>query len=207
MVRIYLITDRHVIRDLPGAVAAALSVLPIGTAAVQLREKDLPREELVRLARVLHPLCHSAKAPLLINTHVEVVKEVRADGVHLPAGGMSIADARRALGPGALIGQSCHTRKEVACAGEEGADFVVFGPVWDTEGKKGQGMTALHLAAKTSPLPVFAVGGVTPARARRAINAGAHGVACIRSVLGAADPASAALEMWEAVSSKPQPTT
>lgn len=202
MVRIYLITDRHVIRDLPGAVAAALSVLPIGTAAVQLREKDLPPDELVQLARVLQPLCRSAKAPLLVNSNLEVVKEIRADGVHLPAGGMSIAEARSAVGPGALIGQSCHAREEVARAGEEGADFVVFGPVWDTEGKKGQGMTALHLAAKGAPIPVFAIGGVTPARARRAINAGASGVACIRSVLGTSDPASAALAMWQAVSSK-----
>lgn len=199
MVHVYLITDRHRIPDLAGTVAAALSVLPIGTAAVQLREKDLPTAELIRLARILQPLCRSMKAPLLVNTDVEVVKEVRADGLHLPAGGMTVADARRALGPGALIGQSCHSRKEVVRAGADGADFAVFGPVWDTEGKKGQGMTALHLAAKAASLPVFAVGGVTPARARRAINAGAHGVACIRSVLGAADPASAALEMWQAV--------
>jgi len=200
VVRIYLITDRNVVPDVAGAVAAALSVLPIGTAAVQLREKDLPTGELLRLARILLPLCRSAKAPLLVNTDIEVVKEVRADGVHLPAGGMSVADARRALGPGALIGQSCHARNEVARAREEGADFAIFGPVWDTDGKKGQGMTALHLATKAAPIPVFAVGGVTPARARRAINAGAHGVACIHSVLGAPDPASAALEMWQAVS-------
>ena len=113
MVRIYLITDRHVIPDLPGAVAAALSVLPIGAAAVQLREKTLPTDELLRLARLLLPLCRSAKAPLLVNTNVEVVKAARADGLHLPAGGMSIAQARRELGPGALIGQSCHTRTEV----------------------------------------------------------------------------------------------
>jgi len=200
VVRIYLITDRHVIPDVPGAIAAALSVLPIGAAAVQLREKDLATDELLRLARALLPLCRSAKAPLLVNTSVEVVKAAHADGVHLPAGGMSVAEARRELGPGALIGQSCHTRAEVTQAGEQGADFVVFGPVWETEEKKGQGMTALHLSAKASSVPVFAVGGVTPARAKRAINAGAHGVACIRGILGARNPATAALEMWRAIS-------
>jgi thiamine-phosphate pyrophosphorylase len=200
VVRIYLITDRHLIADLPGAIAAALSVLPIGAAAVQLREKDLPTDELLRLARTLLPLCRSAKAPLLVNTNVEVVKAARADGLHLPAGAMAVAEARRELGPGALIGQSCHTRPEVTRAGEEGADFAVFGPVWETGEKKGQGMTALHLAAKASAVPVFAVGGVTPARAKRAINAGASGVACIRGILGARNPASAALEMWKAIS-------
>lgn len=200
MVRIYLVTDRSAIADLPGALAAALSVLPIGTAAVQLREKDLPPAELLELARALLPLCRSAKAPLLVNTRLEVVKAARADGVHLPADGPPVADARRLLGPGALIGRSCHSSAEVALAAKDGADFAVFGPVWETPGKKPQGMTALHEATKAASLPVFAIGGVTPPRAKRAVAAGAHGVACIRSILGAANPAVAALEMWKAIS-------
>jgi thiamine-phosphate pyrophosphorylase len=200
VVRLYLITDRHAIDDLPSAVAAALSVLPIGSAAVQLREKDLGSDELLQLARALVPLCRSAKAPLLVNSDIEVVKAVRADGVHLPAGAGPIDRVRRELGPGALIAQSCHSKEEVASAAREGADFAVFGPVWDAPGKKGQGMSALHEAATSSPISVFAIGGVTPARARRAVNAGAHGVACIRAVLGARNPAEAALAMWQAVS-------
>ncbi len=200
MVRIYLVTDRRAISDLPGAVAAALSVLPIGTAAVQLREKDLSPAELLELARTLLPLCRSAKAPLLVNSRLEVVKAARADGVHLPADGPPVGDARRHLGPGALIGRSCHSKEEVARAAEEGADFAVFGPVWETPGKKAQGMTALHEATQAASLPVFAIGGVTPPRAKRAVNAGAHGVACIRSILGSENPSSAALEMWKAIS-------
>ncbi len=200
MVRIYLVTDRRAISDLPGAVAAALSVLPIGTAAVQLREKDLSPAELLELARTLLPLCRSAKAPLLVNSRLEVVKAARADGVHLPADGPPAGDARRHLGPGALIGRSCHSKEEVARAAQEGADFAVFGPVWETPGKKAQGMTALHEATQAASLPVFAIGGVTPARAKRALNAGAYGVACIRSILGAENPAAAALEMWKAIS-------
>ncbi|HKB75996.1 MAG TPA: thiamine phosphate synthase [Myxococcales bacterium] len=200
MVRIYLVTDRGAMPDLPGALAAALSVLPIGTAAVQLREKDLAPAALLELARALLPLCRSAKAPLLINTRLEVVKAARADGVHLPAGGPPIADARRQLGPGALIGRSCHSSAEVALAARDGADFAVFGPVWETPGKKPQGMTALHEATKAASLPVYAIGGVTPPRAKRAVSAGAYGVACIRSILGAPNPAAAALEMWKAIS-------
>lgn len=200
MVRIYLITDRRAISDLPGAVAAALSVLPIGTAAVQLREKDLPPAELLELARTLLPLCKSAKAPLLVNTRLEVVKAARADGVHLPVDGPSVAEARDQLGPGALIGRSCHSPEEVGRAALDGADFAVFGPVWQTPGKKPQGMTALHEATKAASLPVLAIGGVTPPRAKRAVNAGAYGVACIRSILGSPNPATAALEMWKAIS-------
>ncbi len=200
MVRIYLVTDRLAIPDLAGAVAAALSVLPIGAAAVQLREKDLSPAELLELARTLLPLCRSAKAPLLVNSRLEVVKAARADGVHLPADGPRVGDARRHLGPGALIGRSCHSKEEVARAAQEGADFAVFGPVWETPGKKPQGMAALHEATQAASLPVFAIGGVTPPRAKRAVNAGAHGVACIRSILGSENPSSAALEMWKAIS-------
>jgi len=200
LVRIYLITDRRAIPDLPAAVAAALSALPIGAAAVQVREKDLAAGDLLALARALLPLCRSAKAPLLVNGNLEVVQAARADGVHLPAGGTSIAAARRELGPGALIGQSCHSKEEVAAAAEQGADFAVFGPVWDTPGKKGQGMTALHAATEAAAIPVFAIGGVTAARAKRAMKAGAHGVACIRNILGAENPATAAQAMWQAIS-------
>ena len=80
-----------------------------------------------------------------------------------------------------------------------GADFALFGPVWESPGKKAQGMTALVAAIRAAPLPVFAVGGVTPQRAKRAITAGAHGVACIRAVLGSPNPAAAALDMWKAI--------
>jgi thiamine-phosphate pyrophosphorylase len=135
----------------------------------------------------------------LVNSRLEVVKAARADGVHLPADGPRVGDARRHLGPGALIGRSCHTKEEVATAAQEGADFAVFGPVWETPGKKPTGMTALHEATKMASLPIFAIGGVTPARAKRALNAGAYGVACIRSILGSENPSAAALEMWQAI--------
>jgi thiamine monophosphate synthase len=88
----------------------------------------------------------------------------------------------------------------VANAAQEGADFAVFGPVWETPGKKAQGMAALHEATQAASLPAFAIGGVTPPRAKRAVNAGAHGVACIRSILGSENPSAAALEMWQAIS-------
>jgi thiamine-phosphate pyrophosphorylase len=201
VVRIYLITERHLVPDLASALASALSALPIGSAAVQLREKDLQPAELLLLARALLPVCRVAKAPLLVNSSLVVVKAARADGIHLPAGGMPVDEARRELGPGALIGQSCHTKEEVVRAGQQGADFAVFGPVWDTPGKQPQGMTALHEAALAAALPLFAVGGVTPQRGKRAINAGAHGVACIRSILAAPNPAAAAQEMWQAINS------
>jgi thiamine-phosphate pyrophosphorylase len=199
VVRLVLVTDRRAVADLAAAVAAALSGVPAGGAAVQLREKDLGPAQLLRLAERLLPVCRDAGAPLLVNGRADVVAAVRADGVHLSADGLPVSEARRLLGPGALVGVSCHSPAEVARAHAAGADFAFFGPVWDTPGKTSQGDKALRDAVLAAPIPVFAIGGVTAATARLAIDAGAQGVACIRSVLGAADAALAAAELWKAL--------
>ena len=76
----------------------------------------------------------------------------------------------------------------------------VFAPVYDTPGKVAQGEAALAAACRAAPIPVLALGGVDESNALRCIDAGARGVACIRSILGAPNPAAAALEMWKAIS-------
>jgi thiamine-phosphate pyrophosphorylase len=195
VIRLYLVTDRRLVSDLPSAVRAALSGIPPGTAAVQLREKDLPAARLLELARTLVPICNAASAPLLVNDRADVALAAGADGVHLPATGLPIAQARSLVGRGKLVGVSCHTPSEIAEAHAAGADFALFGPVWDSPGKVAQGLTALKNAVRASPLPVLAIGGVTPEMARLAMDAGAAGVACIRAVLGTADPAAAAREL------------
>jgi thiamine-phosphate pyrophosphorylase len=199
--RVVLVTDRRAVADLDSALNDALSALPPGAAAVQLREKDLPGRELLAVAARLLPICRARGAPLLVNDRADVALAAGAAGVHLPSAGLPIAAARRLLGTGALIGISCHSAIEVESAHSSGADFAFFGPVWDTPGKSGQGEEALSAAVGAARIPVFAIGGVTAATAARARRAGAHGVACIRSVLGAADPARAAAQLWEALGS------
>jgi thiamine-phosphate pyrophosphorylase len=199
VIRLYLITDRRLVPDLAYPVRAALSALPPGTAAVQLREKDLPAARLLELARRLVPICKAASAPLLVNDRVDVALASGADGVHLPARGLPVAQARELLGPGKLVGVSCHAPAEIAFAHAGGADFALFGPVWDSPGKTARGLAALEDAVRASPLPVLAIGGITNETARLAMDAGASGVACIRAVLGAPDPAAAARELHLAV--------
>src|SRR5206468_8439421 len=104
----------------------------------------------------------------------------------------------RALGL-SLVGVSVHDPKEVIRAAREGADFAVFAPVYASPGKTARGEAALAEACRAAPIPVLALGGVDETNARRCIEAGALGVACIRSVLGAADPAAAAVRLWKAV--------
>jgi len=191
VLRIYLITPDG--KDPAPAVDAALSVLPRGAAGVQLRQA-LPARELLERARALRAICTEFAAPLLVNDRADVALAAGADGVHLPARGLKSADAR-ALGL-QLIGESVHSAEEAA---RSQADFCVFAPVFDTPGKTAQGLDKLAEACRATRIPVLALGGVDASNAHRCIEAGARGVACIRSVLGAKDPAAAAVKLWKAI--------
>jgi thiamine-phosphate pyrophosphorylase len=195
VVRIYLISTAA---QLPAA-GAALRALPRGAAAVQLRDRSLSARALLEAARKLIALARPLGAPVLINDRADVALAAGADGVHLPARGLSAADARALLGPTAVIGVSCHKGDEVAAAARGGADFCVFGPIFKTPGKSAVGLGALAEAARAAPLPLLAIGGIEASNAAACLDAGAAGVACIRAVLDARDPAAAAIALWRAV--------
>lgn len=200
--RLYLITDRRVVpgADLATAVDRALRGAPSGAVAVQLREKDLPAGELYELAADLRKITRSAGALLLVNDRADVAVACGADGVHLPVHGLGPKVARAIVGPDLLIGCSTHSVSEAEAARDGGADFVTFGPVYETPSKAhygpAVGLSALGEASgRLSGFPVFALGGVTPDRAADCLKAGAFGVSAIRAVIGAVDPAGAANDM------------
>jgi thiamine-phosphate pyrophosphorylase len=191
---VHLITDRRLAPDLPARLAAALQGAPPGAAAVHLREKDLGGAALLALARALLPACRARGARLLVNDRLDVALAAGADGVHLPAAGIPPAEARRLLGPAALVGVSCHSAGEVARARDGGADYATFSPVWATPSKRPfgppVGLAALAAAVPLG-LPLVALGGVEPGNAAQAFAAGAAGVAAIRAWLVGPDPAAA----------------
>ncbi len=195
MIRLYLITPPS--GDPAAAVEAALAVLPRGSTGIQLRHPGEPARALLAHARTLREICARFGAPLLINDRADVALAAGADGVHLPARGLPARGAR-ALGLD-LVGVSVHSPEAVARAAREGADFAVFAPVFDTPGKLGQGEAALAQACRAAPIPVLALGGIDESNAHRCMDAGASGVACIRSVLGARDAAATAIRLWQAV--------
>jgi len=174
--RIYIVTDRR-LGDVVTSVRAVLARLPAAAALVQLREKDLGGRALAELARALLEVTRPARAPLLVNDRVDVAMAVAADGVHLPAYGFTVAEARGLLGPNKLVGVSAHSAGEAAA--QRDADLVVLGPVWPTRGKP----DAIGTAALASAGPrLFAIGGIDSAeRAGEAIAAGAHGISGIRA--------------------------
>jgi len=200
--RLYLVTDRTRTggRPLPEVVEAAVRG---GVDAVQLREKDLPAGALFELARELRRRCTRHGVRLLINDRIDVALAVGADGVHLPVDSFAAGDARALVGPGRLIGVSTHSLEQAQQASAAGADFVVFGPVFATPSKRPfgppLGLEALAQAAGAVSVPVFAIGGVTVARADAVCRHGAHGIAAIAAVLEATDPTAAARALRRAL--------
>ena len=172
-----------------------------GVRAVQLREKDASPAELLALAHALGPVL--GDAALLINDRADVAQAARARGVHLTERSLSAAVVRSLMPPPALIGVSVHDLAGALRAQEDGADFVVFGPVFETPSKAAygtpQGLGRLGEMVRGIDLPVFAVGGITPECAASCLEAGAAGVAAIAAVMAAPDVARAVRAFREAL--------
>jgi thiamine-phosphate pyrophosphorylase len=206
---VHLVTDRRAIADLTSTVRLALRDVPPSTVAVHVREKDLGGRALLALARVVGGACRAAGQLFLVNDRLDVALASGADGVHLPAAGVPVREARRLLGAERLVGVSCHSAADVARAAREGADYATFSPIYDTPSKRAfgppQGVGALRDAAGLG-LPLIALGGIDAGNVRDVVAAGAHGAAAIRAWLDAEDPGgvvSALLQATRAGGSAP----
>jgi thiamine-phosphate pyrophosphorylase len=197
--RLYLVTDRQATggRPLATVVEAALrgiagSGLGPEEVAVQLREKDLSGRALTELARALRDTTAAAGVRLFVNDRIDVALAVGADGVHLGGGALPPADART-VAPALAIAISAHPSDDLRAAMGRAA-FAVFGPIYDTPSKRRYGppvgLAALEAAARAG-LPLIAIGGIDSGRVDQVLRAGACGVACIRAVMAAGDPAAA----------------
>jgi thiamine-phosphate pyrophosphorylase len=165
-----------------------------GLKALQLREKELPSDELYRLAEDVQRSVGGYGAKLLINDRADIAAAIGAAGVHLTEHSMPVAAARRILGDDALIAVSAHTPDGVAAAESEGADFVVFGPVFRTTSHPTVapvGIKVLEQITSRVKVPVFAVGGITPETVAQCLESGARGVAVRSAVVGSPSVRSA----------------
>lgn len=199
---LYLITDRAQTRGRP-LLDVVDECLTSGLRAVQLREKGLTARELYELALSLRALTRRAGALLFVNDRVDVALAVEADGVHLAGHSLTAAVVRSAFPSIRLIGVSTHNIEEARSAEAEGADFVLFGPIYDTPSKRPwgtpQGIGPLARVSAELSIPVFAIGGITPERVPEVKSAGAHGVAVISAILSADRPGEAAKAFIESL--------
>ena len=161
-----------------------------GLEMIQLREKDLPRPELLDLARRLREISRG-RARLFINGDLDVAREVGADGVHLPQEKIQLAPLATDL----AVGVSVHDAPSALEGERVGAHFVIFGPVYDTPSKRRygppQGLDALAKIAAAVKVPVLAIGGITPERVADVRRAGASGIGVISAILSSDAPADA----------------
>ena len=191
---LYLVTDRTQTqgRDLLEVLEEALEG---GARAIQLREKDLTGSELFTLAEKARNLCRRYDALLFVNDRVDVAIAVEADGVHLGTASIPVETARNLLGPGKIIGASTHSLREANAAAQQGADFIVFGPVFFTPSKASygspQGLEALQKIVEKISSPVYAIGGIKPENVESVRRVGIRGVALISAIMSAEKPKEA----------------
>jgi thiamine-phosphate pyrophosphorylase len=202
--RLLLVTDRHQTKGRP-LLSLVTQAVKAGSVSIQVRERDLCAKELLALANQIGQLARPRGSQLLINDRIDIALLVEGAGVHLRSDSLPASVARRLLGPERLLGVSVHSVSEAVQAEAEGADYVVFGPIYETPSKHMYGpplgLSKLEEAARAVRVPIVGIGGVTAARARDMRSAGAFGVAVIAAVLGAQDVEAATRALLDAVTS------
>jgi len=189
--RLCLVTDRSQTRgrDLVEVVATCVTA---GLPAVQVREKDLAVAELGALCRRMRAL--RPRPFLIVNDRIDVALAVGAEGVQRTHASLSVEELRVVADKRARVGASVHSLDEAKTAVGQGADWLFFGPVYDTPSKRAygppQGLASLERVAAAVDVPVIAIGGITPGRVAEVRRAGAGGVAVISAILAADDPAT-----------------
>lgn len=202
--RFYLITDRLRSRHQPEAWLPRLAAA--GLRAVQVREKDLGPAQLAAYAQKLRDAAVAGSTATLefyLNDRADLALSLGFAGVHLREDSLPLASHAPLLRERLRFGVSCHGVAAVLAAEAEGAAFATFGPIYETASKAAYGppvgLTLLEQAAARSKLPLLALGGVTPARARACRDAGAWGVAAISAIWDAEDPVAALHAFGEAL--------
>ena len=192
---LYLIAGQ---RDLGGRPLDAVVDAAVrgGVTLVQLREKDAGEERMIELARGLKAVLAPHGVPLIVNDHLEVALAAEADGLHVGQGDLAPAEARRALGPGKILGTSAGDAAEAATVDPALVDYVGVGPVYATGSKHDAG-PAIGLAGLADlrgrlDLPVVAIGGIDADSAGAVMASGVEGIAVVSAICSAADPEAAA---------------
>ncbi len=197
MLRLYAVTDRAWLRGMTLSQQVEQAILG-GATMVQLREKDMHGDELLAEAKEICAVCHKHGVPLLIDDDVEIAKRCGADGVHVGQDDMRCEEARRILGPDAIIGVTAKTTLQAQRAQAAGADYLGSGAVFGTSTKlNAKPMTREMLASITASvdIPVVAIGGINLHNIEQLEGTGIAGVAEGSGIFAAEDIESECREL------------
>jgi thiamine-phosphate pyrophosphorylase len=183
--RLYLVTDSRLHKGYSVLEQVELA-LRGGVRIIQLREKELPEPDFIRLATEALKLTRSYDAFLIINDSVKVAQEAGADGLHLGQEDMLLTEARKILGSDVIIGVSVKTVQEALQAERDGADYVAVNGVFPTATKEDlgylPGLESVTKIRRATGLPVVGIGGINLRNCSSVIEAGAHGIAVVTAI-------------------------
>jgi thiamine-phosphate pyrophosphorylase len=191
--RLYAILDLGYVAP-AAAERVTAELLRGGVDLIQLRGKKQNVAELASLTRKLHRLTKEAGAPLIINDHAEIARDLPVEGVHLGQDDLSIAAARKIVRRECWIGKSTHTVAQASAAAAEGADYIGFGPLFATPTKPQYqpiGTSEIRRVHELVQLPVFCIGGIKLENLTTLLDAGANRVVIVSGLLQSPDIAAA----------------
>jgi thiamine-phosphate pyrophosphorylase len=173
-----------------------------GAGLVELRDREQPKPVIERSGRTFRRIANTYSALFIVNDDPYLAMELSADGVHVGQDDIAPSEARRIMGPDAIIGLSTHSREQIEAAAGEPVDYISVGPIWETPTKKGRPATGLELirtAAEIASVPWFAIGGIDPGNVDQVVAAGAERICVVRAIRDADDPRAAATALFDAV--------
>ena len=191
---LYGVTDRSWLGERTLYSAVEQSILG-GVTMVQLREKDLEKEEFQKEARQIQELCKKHQVPFLINDNVELAVEIEADGVHVGQHDMEAGQVRRKIGPDKILGVSAQTVEQALKAQAAGADYLGVGAVFPTGTKDDAdavSLDTLKAICQAVDIPVVAIGGIKESNIQALKGSGICGVAVVSAIYAKEDPQAAA---------------
>lgn len=182
-----------------------------GCRWIQLRMKDASSEEIIACAKEVMPLCRRHGAKFLLDDHVELVRQLGADGVHLGKNDMPVDEARKILGPDSIIGGTANTIEDIIRLHKQGADYIGCGPFRFTTTKKnlspilgldGYKSIVLKMKELGIDLPIVAIGGITVEDIPAVMGTGVSGIALSGAILGAPDPVEMTARIIETIDNR-----
>jgi thiamine-phosphate pyrophosphorylase len=200
--RLHVLTDTLLQRRFSHTELAEMAIAG-GADAIQFRQKEGSTRDMIEIAARMKAICRKAGAAFIVNDRIDIAIASNADGVHLGQGDLPIPLARRLLGNDKIIGGSAGSPEEAMRCVREGADYIGFGPVFNTMSKDdagaAKGIEGMKALLKDVRAPVIAIGGINAGNLPEVIRAGAYGVAVISAVCCTDDPVLAARRLREAL--------